>query len=318
MTRHEFPSGQNSLTLTHDYATASRYAIYGVAANNSGLRGAACFVVEVNATGQRTPQSTEATSPTLVRAGLTELTILNLPFTKDIRLAMDFTDAAGLRFRAGRSRIGSGPTNITVPVVLGDAYAHNPSRVEVIRLGIEPKHGIIGPSVNRTVALKLKTLLLGVFSTAQMRVVDLTLTLTADMLNVFVAGSSTPLPVTFITANTDGTLTVPLLYRVSNSAPWQRIERIEIALTPEMLAGFVLDAAPTNLPAGTTAKWAELRPGAFTPVPDPVPPTPTPTETPVATPSATSTTPEPDPPAPTATPTPPSTQTKVFLPMIQR
>ncbi len=287
VSHYELTAGQASLTATHEYASASRYAIYAVAANNSGLRGAACAVVEAAsptqiASGHQVQTQTEL--PIVGRAGLTGLSILNLPFTKDLRLALYFTAASGSKFRAGRSRIVTGPTNITVPVTMGDAYAHNSSRLEVVKLSIEPRHGISAPAGSRIPSLTLSKLLLGVFSTAQMRIGDATLTLRVEMLAVYVQGSATPLASAALTLNTDGSISVPLVYRATSTDPWQRVERIEIAITPEMFAGFVLDATPTALPVGTTAAWTELRPNVFTLVPD----------------------------------VPPMTQTKVFMPMVQK
>jgi hypothetical protein len=275
VTRHEFPAGQATLDVAHDYAAPSRYAIYAVAANNSGLRGAACSVVEVPDPGQGA-EDESVVPPTLVRAGLAGLTVQNLQFTKDIRLALDFVDASGQRFRAGRSRIGTGPTNITVSVELGDAYAHNPSRVDIAKLVLEPKHDIPLPTGRRPRITKitLSTLLLGVFSTAQMRTVEVARSLSVEMLEVYTEGATSPLPGDVVTANTDGTITVPLMHEEPTTATWQPIERIEIAITPDMFDDLILDATPTPLAAGTTAAWAELRPGRFSVLTEapPIPP----------------------------------------------
>ncbi len=280
VTRHELPAGQSTLELAYTYAAASRYAIYAVAANNSGLRGAACAVVETQQAQAASRQATAAPPFTLTRAGLQGLSMLNLPFTRDLRLALYLSATDGQRFRAGRSRIASGPTNITVPVDLGAAYAHNTSRLEIATLAIEPRHGIIAPAAGgRIPTLKLSTLLLGVFSTALMNIVDRTLELGVDMLAVYLEGSTTPLPGSVLTVNGDGSINVPLLYRASTSAPWQRIERIEIAIAAGMFDGFVLDATPTPLSTGTNVAWTELRPNSFTRVaeePSPPPSSPSP------------------------------------------
>ncbi|MBC8075700.1 MAG: PKD domain-containing protein, partial [Chloroflexales bacterium] len=303
VTHYAFVAGQATLMAAHKYASGGRYAIYAVAANNSGLRGAACAVVEAQGATQAAAGQTQPPSPTVVRAGLTGLAVLNLPFTKDLRLALYFTDAAGTRFRAGRSRIATGPTNITFPVAVGDAYAHNPSRLEISKLNIEPRHGISAPTAGRTPVLTLSTLLLGVFSTAQMAVTDATLALRVEMLAVYAQGNTTPLPGTALTVNTDGSITAPLLYRATSTAPWQRVERIEVAIAPAMFDGFVLNATPTALPVGTTAAWVELRPNSFTRVVDAPPPTSTPTSTP--------------PPTPTSTPSGEPLPYKAFVPLVQ-
>jgi hypothetical protein len=286
VTQHELPAGQTTLTVGREYAAAGRYAIYAVAANNSGLRGAACVVIEVHA-GQA---AQSAPAPlTLVRAGLSGLMVLNLPFTRDLRLELAFADTTDRRFLGGRSRIARGPTNITLPVDLGVAYAHNPARVEVTELVIEPQHTLVAPSGTRIPALTLASLSLGVFSTAQMRPVEQVLNLSVSMLAVYVADDPAPLPESALTVNSDGTITVPLLYRANRSAPWQRIERIVIGITPAMFDGFVLDTTPTPLPVGSNVAWNERRPGAFTRIidaPPPTPETPSPTPTPPGPPSA--------------------------------
>ncbi|HMQ33929.1 MAG TPA: hypothetical protein PKD53_24570 [Chloroflexaceae bacterium] len=269
----ELPAGQASLTFAHEYAAGGRYAIYVVAANTSGLRGAACAVVEVAApAGAALARPAQAAPPVCVRAGLTGISVSNLPFTKVARLSLSFTDAAGNSFLAGRSRVAEGPTNITVPVELGAAYAHNPSRVEVTTLTVEPRHSLTAPSGGRVPSFTLATLLLGVFSTAQMRPVEVEVPLRPDLLALYTAGAVAPLPVSAVTVSGDGTLTLPLLYRAATGAPWERVERVEIALAAELFAGLALDAAPTSLPVGTRATWVERRPGTFERVADPGPP----------------------------------------------
>ncbi|MBC8075238.1 MAG: hypothetical protein H7Y32_04105 [Chloroflexales bacterium] len=306
VTRHDVAVGESTMTAAHEYATGGRYAIYGVAANNSGLRGAACAVSEVQAAPQGANRQAPILAPTLVRVGLQGLSIL-MPYNGDVRLALYFTEATGVRFRAGRSRIISGPTDISVPTAMGDAYAHNPVRVEIVKLSIEPLHGIVAAVSSHVPLLALSTLLLGVFSAAQMRVVDTALTLRVEMLAVYLQGSTTPMPSTFLVVNADGSITVPLLYRATRPEPYQRVERIEIAITPAMFDGFVLDATPTALPVGTTAAWVELRPNSFTRVPD----APTPTLTPTATPPTT-------PPTPTSTPTGEPSEYKAFVPLVEQ
>lgn len=267
-----FAVGQAALSLTHSYASAGRYAIYGVAANDSGLRGAACAVVELAGELAGTPAPGQVKTGPMIcaRAGVSGLSVLNLPFTQELRLALSFADAAGLRFLAGRSRIAEGPTNITFPVDLGDAYAHNPSRREVVLLSVEPRHGLSGPVARRTAALTLAGLTVGVYSTARMGVVDAAVPVTPEMLAVFVEGGAAPLPAAALTVNANGSITVPLLHQEAATGTWQRVERIEVAIDPAMLEGVALGA--TALPAGKTAAWGELRPGAFTRLPDPPPP----------------------------------------------
>lgn len=265
VSRVELAAGQAGLAASHSYAAPGRFAIYAVAASASGLRGAACAVVEVAGP----PASGKAAGdPAIARVGLTGLVVANLPYTKELRLGLSLVTGGGVTFPAGRSRVVSGPTNITLPAELGDAYAHNPSREALALLIIEPRHPVVAPVSRRVLALTLSRLLLGVFSTAQMRVVDAEVALAPAMLSLYVAGDPAPLPASTVTVNSDGSLSVPLLHQSSASAPWRKVERIEVALGDGLLDGFVLDAAPTPLAVGTSVAWAEVRPGSFERLPD--------------------------------------------------
>jgi hypothetical protein len=161
-------------------------------------------------------------------------------------------------------------------VELGDANAHNPSRADIARLVLEPKHDVPPPTGRRPriTKLTLSTLLLGVFSTAKMRTVEVALPLSVEMLEVYTEGATSPLPTDVATVNADGTITVPLMYEDPSTAAWQLVERIEIAITPDMFDGPVLDTTPTPLASSTKAAWVELRPGRFSVVAEapPIPP----------------------------------------------
>lgn len=86
------------------------------------------------------------------------------------------------------------------------------------------------------------------------------------MLSVYVAGSATPLAPGLVTVDANGVLQVPLFRRTANSAPWERIDRIDIALSATMFEGLALNATPTTAPAGTQRNWVETRPGVLEPV----------------------------------------------------
>ena len=142
---------------------------------------------------------------------------------------------------------------------------------------------------------------LGVFATSTQTLVEQPVTLTPEMLKLYLAGASTPLPSATVTVEASGALHIPLFWRASSSAPWQKIARIDIALTTAMFDGFSLDNTAISVAPGTHGAWVETRPGALVPVPEP-----TPTETPTPT------------PIPSETPTPTLAQTKIFLPFVQR
>lgn len=310
VTHHALPAGQAALSVTHAYEVAGRYIVYAVATNDSGLRGHAALVIDAPAAPPTTPSL-----PTVSRVQFSGLAITNWLSTKKFSVEVRLADATNKRFRAGRSAPG-GNAKANEPFAFGDVYAYNPARFECAMLSLDirgelaaPASRVFGPFVTMAPTMKL-----GVFNTSTQQLVEQAVALTPEMLKVYLAGATTSMPANTVTVEASGALRFPLFWRAASNAPWQKIARIDIALEPNMFAGFVLDAAPTTTPAGTTAAWIESRPGLLTVVPEVPVATPTPTITPTAPP----TTPEPDPPAPTATPTTPSAQTKVFLPMIQR
>ena len=85
--------------------------------------------------------------------------------------------------------------------------------------------------------------------------VEVALALSVEMLEVYTENATSPLPTDVATANADGTITVPLMYEDPTTATWQLIEGIEIAITPDMFNGLVLDA---TRPRGC---WARRSPG---------------------------------------------------------
>ena len=104
--------------------------------------------------------------------------------------------------------------------------------------------------------------------------VEVALALSVEMLEVYTEDATSPLPTDVATANADGTITVPLMYEDPTTATWQLIEGIEIAITPDMVNGLVLDATPTPRVSGTKVAWVELRPGRFSVLAEapPIPP----------------------------------------------
>ena len=317
VTHHAVPSGQLTLDVSHAYEAAGRYIVYAVATSDSGLRGHAALVIQAPALAPTAPNMPPVL-PTISRVQFSGLTLTNWLSTKRISLEARLVDAAGQGFRAGRSAPGKSGSAANAPFAMGDLYAHNSARFGTALLSLDIRSELTGPASRvflpyMTMAATVK---LGVFSTATQRLVEQTVALTPEMLKMYVAGASTPLPSNTITVETNGALRFPLFWRASSASPWQKIVRIDIAITPEMFNGFVLDATPTTAPAGTTAAWVELRPGALTLVPDALPPTltPTPTETPSPTPTQTTTLT----PTPTPLPTATSSQSKVFLPWVQR
>lgn len=263
-THHTLPSGQLTLDVTHAYAVAGRYAIYAVAANDSGLRGHAALIVE--APTAASPRSAPATLPTISRIKLSGLALTNWLSTKRFSVEARLVDAAGRGFRAGRSAPG-GAGAVNVPVAFGDLYAHNPTRFDTASLSLDMRSELAGPHpVFRPYMSMAATMMLGVFATSTQQLVEQPVTLTPEMLKLYLAGASTPMPSNTVTVEANGALRIPLFWRAASNMPWQKIVRVDIPLTPAMFDGFRLDDAPLTAPAGTQRSWVETRPGLLAPV----------------------------------------------------
>ena len=262
---HSLPSGQRTLEVAHAYEASGRYVIYAVCASDSGLRGHAALVIE--ATEATPPPAAPSTLPAISRIHLSGLTLTNLLSTKRFAVEARLVDAAGQSFRAGRSAPASaGVAN--VPVAFGDLYAHNPARLETALLSLDLRSELTGPPsrVFSTYLSMDATMRLGVWATSTQTLVEQPVTLTPEMLHLYLAGASTPLPSTTVTVEVSGALRVPLFWRESSSLPWQKIVRIDIPLTTALFDGFDLDNTVIDAPVGAHRAWIEARPGVLTEV----------------------------------------------------
>ena len=267
VTHHALPSGQLVLDVTHAYEANGRHAIYAVAANDSGLRGHAALVVEAAAA---TPAANTApTLPTISRVRLSDLTLTNLLSTKRFSLEARLVDAAGQSFRAGRSALGRYEGKVNVPVEFGELYAHNPARFDVSLLSLDLRSELTGPPsrVFEFYMTMAAAMTLGVFSTATQQMVEHAVTLTPEMLKLYLGGSSTPMPTNTVIIEANGALRFPLFWRAASNLPWQKIVRIDIALTTAMFDGFVLNDTVITTQVGAHHAWIETRPGVLTEVP---------------------------------------------------
>jgi hypothetical protein len=263
VTHHALPSGQVTLDVTHAYGAAGRYAVYAVAASDSGLRGHVALVIEVPAPAQ----ILAPTSPSIARIRLADLTITNWLSNKRFALEARLVDAAGQTFRAGRSAPGD-TSRANVPFAFGDLYAHNPARLATSLLRLDLRGELTGPAsrVFLPYVTMAATMTLGVFATSTQQLVEHSVALTPEMLKPFLAGAPTPLPAGTVTLEASGALRIPLFWQESSSSPWQKVARIDIELTPAMFDGFHLDGAALTAPAGTKGAWVETRPGLLAPV----------------------------------------------------
>ena len=262
VTHHALPAGQSTLAVAHTYAAAGVYAVYAVAASDSGLRGHAALVVEAEAAVRA--QTTQATLPRVARVGLPGLSLTHLQYTKQFALNARLADATGASFRAGRGKRITGPTDIRVTVALGDLYLHNPARLDASVVSLEPRIEMAAPTSATYVSyLTMATMNLGVIDTASQQLREQPVTLTPDMLKLYLAGATTPLPSSVVTLDANGALHVPLFWRETTSAAWQKVARIDIELTTAMFDGFSLNSAAIAAPPGTHEAWVETRPGAL-------------------------------------------------------
>lgn len=266
VTHHTLPSGQSILDVTHAYKSNGRYAIYAVAANDSGLRGHAALIVE--AAAATSAPATPPTLPTISRIKLSDLTLTNLLSTKRFSLEARLVDAAGQGFRAGRSALGRYEGTVNVPVAFGDLYAHNPARLDTSLLSLDIRNELTAPhKVFGFYMTMAATMTLGVFSTSLQQLVEQPVTLTPEMLKLYLAGATTPMPTDTVTVEANGALRFPLFFRAASNLPWQKIVRIDIELTTAMFDGFVLDSTLITTPVGTHHAWIETRPGVLAEVP---------------------------------------------------
>lgn len=253
-------TGLRQLETDHSYAKAGRYAIYAVAAGDSGLRGHAALVIETSTNAA--PSRIAAAMPAIAQLRMDALTINFLGFTKRCVLTARLAGDDGLFWPAGRTVQANGPTNITVPVAMGDLFIHNPARYPVTRLRLEPRIDMAVPSSSSRVPnVQLSALTFGVFSTATQTLVEKTMTLTASQLKLYLPNATTALPEDAVVVANTGALQVPLFWRAMANDPWQTIDRIEINLSGDVLADMDVNATPTPLAPCTRGTWAETRPG---------------------------------------------------------
>jgi len=258
MTHLTLATGQRQVTSNHSYAKAGRYAIYAVAAGDSGLRGYAALVVETTASAAL---RAVAAMPAIAQLRLDALSINFLGFTKRCALTARLAGEDGIFWPAGRTVQANGPTNIIVPVAMGNLFIHNPARYTVTRLRLEPRIDMAVPSSSSRVPnVEFNALTLGIFSTAAQSFIEKTIALTSSQLKLYLPNATTSLPENVIVVGTNGTLQVPLFWRATTSDPWQTIDRIEIDLTSDMLSGIDVNATPLPLAPGIRGTWAEIRP----------------------------------------------------------
>jgi hypothetical protein len=266
VTHHSLAAGQRTLSVTHAYESGGRYIVYAVAANDSGLRGHAALVIEAAAgAGPAGP----AVLPAVTRAQFSGLSVTNFLSTKRFALEAHFVNAAGQSFRAGRSAPGNETSRANVPFAFGDFYAHNPARLETAMLRLALRNELKSPASRVFISYLTMdaTLKLGIFSTATQQVVEHTVVLAPEMLTLYAADQAVSLPAGTLTVDAAGALRIPLFWRAATTDPWQKVTRVDIALTPSMFAGFVLNPTALTATVGTHAAWVETRPGKLEFVP---------------------------------------------------
>lgn len=167
---------------------------------------------------------------------------------------------------AGRSAVAAGNSDDETDANIGDIVGFNSARVALNRLIIEPT--LTEPATAPVTAeCVLQNLTLSVFSTAQNQYIDVNVSLTEDLIEVFLDGSDTPLPPSSITVDAQGYIHIPCLQRDSWGAQLKKA-RIEIPITSQMFDEVILGSPPPEEPTGESFSDVELGPDYYEEVVD--------------------------------------------------
>lgn len=269
VTPHVYDSTLSANVVTHAYAEPGSYLVYVSSANATGLRGVAGLVVESalgsGVASQPAPStistiqldSVIAYGPALISAGQLGLT-LSVTRSGQPNASLGWSDVAKL------------PS--TGPALLGNVTGYNESLTPFESVVLRPRAA--GGYRYDSVYLKIPTLTLGVRDLRLGTTATRTLPVRAEMLRVYYAGATAPVPPALLERDVNGDLLIPV-ERANASLPagfcgpnpCSRVERIEIPVSALALAqAGSRRAVPSNLPAGSTARWIEDVPNGFVPL----------------------------------------------------
>ncbi len=264
ITRDSVPAGQ-SKTISHTYALGGKYAVYGIAANDSGLRGITALALETKqASGVK---AAPADIPAIGRVVLekfavTEKSLSGNDFYNHFELWM--VDGKGKERRIGITAPGKSKLNATT--AYGDLTGHNNSGLDIKKLVLRPYFSggfAIGLSQMYVTTDKLR---FDVFNTEDGKWISSAVYLKASDVKVYLKGATSPVSASTLGTDSKGRLKLPLFAK--KSGQWTRVTRIDIDLTKAMFSALkVGPTTNTKLPVDKHWIWVEPIPGKLKVIP---------------------------------------------------
>jgi hypothetical protein len=261
---HEYDRNLASNVFRHEYAAAGRYLAYVTASNQSGLRGTAGVVVAALQAGS------DPAPPSVASAELDELRAFGpaLISAGSLSFGLEGVDADGAVIPLGYS------AEVTLPnagsIALGGLAGHNDTYAPLSKLVLRPQTG--GGYRYDSVYVQLPSITLGFWDPELGAITTRTVPVDPEMFQVYYAGANAPIPPALLERDVDGELMLPIDRTVPGlasgfcgSTACKLVERIEITLTPELLAGRPDSGpnAPAALATGSLARWREDVPNTF-------------------------------------------------------
>lgn len=266
---HAYDSSHASNVFSHAYAAPGTYLAYVTASNGSGLRGVAGLVVEALA-GSGSPPA-----PSIARIELDGM----------LAFGPALIDAGQLSFELealhpdGRTALIGWSEEVTLPsagsIPMGLVVGHHDTLAPLDAIVLRPERS--GGYRYDSVYFELPSLTLGFWDPELGAISTRTLPVTQDMLQVWYAGAAQPVPGELLERNINGDLMFPV-ERGNTALPagfcggtaCKLVERIEIPLTPELLAQRPDSGSgvPADLEPGSLARWLEDVPNTFVAAPE--------------------------------------------------
>ncbi|MGB8332477.1 MAG: Ig-like domain-containing protein, partial [Polyangiales bacterium] len=270
VSRHTFDSSLATNAYSHSYADAGTFVAYVTAANSTGLRGVAGVVVEAEG------GSPDSSRPSIATVALDDVRVyspavsLGGDLSFEVRAAQTNGQGEGIGWSDLLTLANAGPN------LFGDIVGYNESLVPFDTVVLRPFH--MGGSYLDSVYLQVPSMTLGFYDPRAGAIVSQTIPLTEEMLRVYYEGATAPVPVGELERDVNGELIVPVLRTNDNLAadfcggdPCERVDRIEIDLTPEIMG--TRPAVPPglfeDLRPGDAARWVEDVPNVFLASPEP-------------------------------------------------
>lgn len=279
VSRHIYDTALPTNAYSHTYEEAGTFLAYVTTANSTGLRGVVGVVVEAEM-GLPDP----ADIPAIATVQLDDV----IAYGPSVSLAGDLTfelevyrslgPTEGIGWSDVHTLANAGPND------LGDIVGYNEALTPFETVVLRPFH--FGGFFLDSVYFKTPSITLGFHDHQVGAIVTHTAGLTEEMLRVYYEGATEPVPAAELERDLNGDLILPVVRGnealapdFCGAEPCERVDRIEIDLTREMLSGRppVSRDLPQALDVGDTARWVEDVPNVFvaaqTPGTDEVPAT---------------------------------------------